>query len=351
MPDSSGRPIRIGSTVADIASFLGEPFDGCGDLVINGLNSLDLAVSDDLTFIHAEKWSRDWVQAQAGAALVTRGIEVCGHDPSIRAVIQVEDAEIAMLRVLESFSTEAQRPMEPGIHPTAIIDSSAQVSSEAHVGAQVTIGADSIIGKGVVLDAGVRIGPEVVIGDETAIHANVVIEHNCRIGSSCRLHPGVVVGADGFGYRPDPSGGGLLKVPHLGTVLIGDDVEIGAGTCIDRGKFGATTIGDNTKIDNLVQIAHNVTIGQSTVIAAQAGIAGSAQIGSGVQIGAHAGVIEHLKVGDGAKIGAKAGVIKNVASGEVVAGIPAQPARETLRQVAALRKLPAYLARQGRLKG
>ncbi len=351
MPDSSGGPIQIGSTVADIAAFLGESFDGCGDLVINGLNSLDVAAADELTFIHADKWSRDWKNATAGAALVTRGINVSGHDLSTRAVILVDDAEIAMLHVLESFSMSAEQPMEPGIHPTAIIHESAQVSPEAHVGAHVTIGARAVIGKGVTIDAGVRIGSDVVIGEGTTLHANVVIEHTCCLGLGCRLLPGVVVGADGFGYRPDAAGGRLLKVPHLGTVHIGDDVEIGAGSCIDRGKFGATTIGDNTKIDNLVQVAHNVSIGQSTVIAAQAGIAGSAQIGNGVQIGAHAGIVEHLKVGDGARIGAKAGVIKNVAAGEVVAGIPAQPAKETLRQVAALRKLPEYLARQGRMKG
>ncbi|MBG83863.1 MAG: UDP-3-O-(3-hydroxymyristoyl)glucosamine N-acyltransferase [Phycisphaerae bacterium] len=351
MPEPSGGPIQIGSTVADIAAFLGEPFDGCGNLVINGLNSLNDAGSDELTFIHADKWSRSWQDAAAGAALVTRGIDVSGHDPSARAVILVEDAEIAMLHVLESFSKAAEHPMEPGIHPTAIIHESAQVDSGAHVGPHVTIGARSVIGNAVMLDAGVRIGSDVVIGDGTTLHANVVIEHTCCLGRGCRVHPSVVVGADGFGYRPDPEGGGLLKVPHLGTVHIGDDVEIGAGSCIDRGKFGATTIGDNTKLDNLVQVAHNVSIGRSTVIAAQAGIAGSAQIGDGVQIGAHAGIVEHLKVGDGARIGAKAGVIKNVAAGEVVAGIPAQPAKETLRQVAALRKLPEYLARQGRLKG
>ncbi|MDG2095012.1 MAG: UDP-3-O-(3-hydroxymyristoyl)glucosamine N-acyltransferase [Phycisphaerales bacterium] len=351
MPESSGASIQIGSTVADIAAFLGQSFDGCGDLVINGLNSLDAAASDDLTFIHAEKWSRDWKDAGAGAALVTRGIEVSGHDPSSRALIVVDDAEIAMLHVLESFSKSAQKPRVPGVHPTAIVDESADIGTDVHIGAHVTIGANAVIGQAATLEAGVRIGPDVVVGDGTTLHANVVVEHNCSLGSGCRVHPGVVIGADGFGYRPDPGGRGLMKVPHLGTVIIGDDVELGAGTCIDRAKFGATRIGNNTKIDNLVQVAHNVIIGQSTVIAAQAGIAGSAEIGNGVQIGAHAGIVEHLKVGDGARIGAKAGVIKNVAAGEVVAGIPAQPARETLRQVAALRKLPDYLARQGRLKG
>ena len=351
MPEVSGRSIQIGSTVAEIADFLDASYEGCGNLVINGLNALKDAMSDELTFVHADKWSRDWATARAGAVLVTKGIELSGHDAATRAVIRVDDAEIAMLHVLECFSKAEDHSPEPGIHPMAVISESAQIGSDICVGPHVSIGARSIIGCKVVLHPGVRIGSDVVIGDGTILQANVVIENKCRIGKGCRLHAGAVIGADGFGYRPDPSGGGLLKVPHLGSVHIGDDVEIGAGTCVDRGKFGATTIGDNTKIDNLVQVAHNVHIGQSTVIAGQAGIAGSVRIGNGVQIGAHVGIVEHLEVGDGARLGAKAGVIKNVAAGEVVAGIPAQPAKETLRQLAALRKLPEYMARQGRSKG
>ena len=282
--------------------------------------------------------------------MVTRGIEVFGHDPSDRAIIVVDDAEIAMLRVLEAFSQSDQKPRSAGVHPTAIVDESASIGSDVHIGAHVTIGAQAVIEDSVTLEAGVRIGPDVTIGAGTT---SFQCGRGANVSSGMWL-PGASRRIDHcrwFGYRPDPGGGGLLKVPHLGTVVIGDDVEIGAGTCIDRAKFGATRIGDNTKIDNLVQVAHNVTIGRSTVIAAQAGIAGSAEIGDGVQIGAPAGIVEHLKVGNGARIGAKAGVIKNVAAGEVVAGIPAQPARETLRQVAALRKLPDYLARQGRSKG
>lgn len=349
--DSTGASVGAGSTVADIASFVGGEIDGKASLVINGLNSLDHASADDLTFLHGARWAKQWPESSAGASLVTRGMEVPGHDPSNRALVIVDDAEIAMLRVLESFAASCKTVQEPGVHDSAVIHDSARVGKDVHIGPHVSIAENAMIGDGVCLGPGCRIGHDVVIGDKTILHSNVVIEHGSHIGRGCRLHAGVVIGADGFGYRPDPDGAGLRKVPHLGIVQIGDDVEIGAGTCVDRGKFGATRIGDNTKLDNLVQVAHNVAIGRSTVIAAQVGIAGSAKIGSGVQIGAHAGIVEHVTIGDGARIGAKAGVIRNVPAGEAVAGIPAQPAKETLRQVAAIRKLPEYLAQQGRPRG
>ena len=340
--------VGVGSTIADIASFLGSDVDGKASLVIKGLNSVEAAAGDELTFLHGARWARQWPESAAGAALVTRGLEVSGHDPATRAVVIVEDAEIAMLQVLESFAALTRVTPEPVIDASAVIHDSAKIGTGVHIGPQVSIGSNAVVGDGVCLHAGSRVGSGVVIGEMTVLHANVVIEHDCRIGRGCLLHAGVVVGADGFGYRPDPEGGGLLKVPHLGIVDIGDDVEIGAGSCVDRAKFGATKIGDNTKLDNLVQVAHNAVIGCSTVVAAQVGIAGSAVIGNGVQIGAHAGIVEHVRIGDGARIGAKAGVIKNVPAGEVVAGIPAQPARDTLRQVAALRKLPEYMAQQRR---
>ena len=343
--------IGIGSTVAEIAEFLGVSFRGCGTRPITGLNGLEAATADELSFLHVAKWASRLAETEAGAVLVTRGVEVPPVDPEQRAILEVDDAEIAMLRVLEAFSEDATTAIVPGIDASAIIDATAVLGDEVAIGPHVSIGANARIGEGCTLHAGVRIARDVEIGAGSTLHANVVIESGCRVGRGCRFHPGVVIGADGFGYRPAPDGSGLLKVPHLGYVDIGHDVEIGASSCVDRGKFGATSIGDNTKIDNLVQIAHNVIIGRSTVIAAQVGLAGSARVGDGVQIGAQAGLVEHIVVGDGARIGAKAGVIKDVPAGEAVAGIPAQPARDTLRQVSALRRLPEYLARQGRTRG
>ncbi|MCH2134029.1 MAG: UDP-3-O-(3-hydroxymyristoyl)glucosamine N-acyltransferase [Phycisphaerales bacterium] len=340
--------IGVGSTVAEIAAFVGGDVEGHGDLVITGLNSLEAAAPDELTFIRSSRWAADWATVSAGATLVTRGVEIAGHDPSSRAVVHVDDAEIAMIKLLEAFDDSQRVTPEPGIDASAVIDPAADIGTDVFIGPHVSVAAGATVEDGACLHAGVRIGTGAVIGAGSVLHPNVVVGRDCRIGRGCCFHGGVVIGADGFGYRPDPGGGGLLKVPHLGIVEIGDDVEIGAGTCVDRGKFGATSIGTNTKIDNLVQVAHNVTIGCSTVIAAQVGIAGSASIGHGVQVGAHAGIVEHIRIGDGARIGAKAGVIRDVPAGEAVAGIPAQPAKDTLRQLTALRKLPEYLARQGR---
>jgi UDP-3-O-[3-hydroxymyristoyl] glucosamine N-acyltransferase len=347
---ASGQVSLAGANVDQIAAAIDGTVVGRGDLVITGVDALDDAGSDELTFLHGSKWARRWPEVAAGAALVTRGLELGNWDESTRAVILVDDAELAMILVLEALDDSESRRPPVGTHPSAVIDPSARLGEAVSVGPHVSVGPDARIGDRVCLHAGVRIGAGASIGDDTVLQANVVVEHDCVIGRGCRFHGGVVIGADGFGYRPDPEVGRLRKVPHLGTVRIGDDVEIGAGACVDRAKFGATTIGSNVKLDNLVQVAHNVRIGASTVIAAQVGIAGSARIGAGVQIGAHAGIVEHVAIGDGARIGAKAGVIKDVPAGEVVAGIPAQPARDTLRQLSALRKLPEYLAQQGRQK-
>ena len=342
--------VGAGSTVAEIAAFVGGTVQGHGQLVVTGLNSLDDATGSEMTFLHAARWSQRWPEVVAGAALVTRDLQIGEFDSAGRAVIIVENAELAMLELLQEFGKAQAEIHEPGIHATAAIDPDASLGQGVTIGPHVSIGSSASVGDDVVLGAGVRLGSNVVIGDGTVLHANVVIERGCVIGRGCRFHPGVVIGADGFGYRPDPQAGKLLKVPHLGIVTIGDDVELGAGTCVDRAKFGVTSIGDNSKLDNLVMVAHNVRIGRSTVIAGQAGIAGSAIIGDGVQIGAQAGLVEHVVIGDGARIGAKAGVMKNVPAGDVVAGVPAQPAKEALRQVSALRKLPEYLAQQGRRK-
>ena len=347
MEKATPAGIGPGSTILEIASHVGGEVIGPGDLVIRGLNGLDDAGPSDLTFLHQSAWAARWASSGAGAALVSRGVEPSGHDPSSRALILVDDAEIAMLLVLESWAAQERVDVQPGIDASAVIDPTATIGAGVHIGPHVSIGPGARVDDGACIDAGVRVGANAGVGSGTVLHANVVIEASCEVGAGCRLHAGVMIGADGFGYRPDPAGAGIRKVPHLGTVMIGDDVEIGASTCIDRGKFGATVIGDNTKIDNLVQIAHNVRLGRSVLIAAQAGLAGSVTIGDGVQIGAQVGIVEHVKVGAGARIGAKAGVIRDVPPGEAVVGVPAQPVRETLRQISALRKLPKYLAEQG----
>ena len=178
------------------------------------------------------------------------------------------------------------------------------------------------------------------IGSRTVIWSGTIIRERCRIGNSCIIHPNVTIGADGFGYRPSADGRGMVKIPQIGTVEIGDSVEIGAGSCVDRRKFSATSIGDGTKIDNLVQIAHNCKIGRSCVMAGQSGLAGSVTLGDGVIMGGRAIVSDHVTVGAGARLGGNAGVMSDVPPGKTLLGIPADDYRKTLKVWASMKKLP-----------
>lgn len=349
-------------TAASIAAHLGGELLGPGEVRILGAQSLDDAGRDQITFITDLRSARRWNSSAAGAAVVTRGVESSlgereqsAHGTVPRPLIVVPDADIAMVRILELFHPGEALP-EPGVHPTAYIHPEATLGGGVRIGPHVSVDRGAVLGSDVVLHAGVRLYAEVRIGDGSILHANAVVRERCVTGKRVILHQGASIGADGFGYRPIAVGGAsagdapftLLKMPHVGNVVIGDDVEIGANACIDRGKFGATVIGSGTKLDNLVQIGHNCRIGRSCVIAGMAGLAGSVTVGDGVQIGAQAGISEHVKVGDGAKIAAQSGVMRDVGGGEVVFGTPALPRTDTLRQIAALRKLPGLLSKIGR---
>jgi len=315
---------------------------GRDDLVIEGVDTVADAGPRDLTFMIDARRARGWGTSAAGAALVSDGLDVPGHDEQSRALIVVRDAEQSMIDALALFMPEEDSPPK-GVDAQARIDATADIGRDVAVGPFVTVGPGARVGGGVVLHSGVRIGRDAVIGDDSVLHANVVVRDRCTVGRRVILHSGAAIGTDGFGYRPDPSGGGLRKMPHVGDVVIEDDVEIGANTCIDRAKFGSTVIGAGTKVDNLVQIAHNCRIGRSCVIAAQVGLAGSVTVGDGVQMGGQVGVAEHLTIGDGAQLGAQCGVLKDTPPGERVWGSPAQPARERLRQIAILRSLKSWM--------
>ena len=298
-----------------------------------------------LTFIRSAEFAHQWTDAAAGAALVTRGVEVPGHDARLRALIVVDDAELAMNTLLTHFAPEPDWP-EPGVHESACVHPTARLGSGVRIGHGVLVGADAQLGDDVVVCAGAQIGRGARIGAETMIGSQSVIGRDCIIGQRCQLQPFVSVGADGFGYRPNAEGTALEKVPQNGTVRIGDDVDLGAHTCVDRAKFGETVIGDGSKLDNMVQVGHNVVIGRNVVIAAQAGMAGSVEIGDWAQIGAQAGIADHLKIGPGARVGAKTGVMRDVEAGTSVLGTPAFEDRIFLRQLSSLRKLPEFMAKQ-----
>jgi len=330
-------------TSADLAERLGGRLAGDGSIVVRGVNGLDAAGPDDVTFVADKPHAAQWPASRAAVAVASAGLDVAPVGPG-RAVVHVPDAELALATILALFQPEELRP-RPGVHPTAWVHPGAEIADGVAVGPHVSIDDGCRIGAGVVLHPGVRIYAGVTIGEGSTLHANVVVRERCRIGGGVIIHQNVSIGSDGFGYRPAPDGSGLVKMPHIGDVVIEDQVEIGAGTCIDRAKFGSTVIGAGTKIDNLVQIAHNCRIGRACAIAGMTGIAGSATLGDGVLIGGGVAIADHRRIGDGAGIGARASVMNDVPAGETWLGTPATPAREALRQAVALRKLPELVRR------
>ncbi len=330
-------------TAQSIAEAIGAKLDGPAEIVCSGVSSVDEALQGDLTFMVNAKYTKGWKNSQASIAIVPNGVHVPEHDATTRTLLWVEDADVAISHVLALFQAKPDQP-QLGIHDSSSISSSASIGNNVQVGPFVIIADDVVIGDGVVIDGNVRIGRGAKVGGNTVIHANVAIGHDCLIGKHCILHSGVVIGTDGFGYCPSEDKSHLVKIPHIGNVIIEDCVELGANTCVDRGKFSATRIGHGTKIDNLVQVGHNCNIGCNCVISATTAIAGSVKIGNWVQIAGNVGIVPHVVIGDGAKIGAKAGVINDIPAGEAWVGLPASPLKDGLRQWSATRKLPGIIA-------
>ena len=255
-----------------------------------------------------------------------------------RVLIKVKNADLTMAKLLESF-TPTTPHFETEIHPSAIIDKTAKIGKGSRVGAGSYIGKDVVLGENVTIYPNVTILDETTIGDYTVVWSGTVIRERSVIGSHCIFHNNVSIGADGFGYRPSDDGRGLVKIPHIGNVVIGNGVEIGANSCVDRGKFSSTILGDGCKIDNLVQIAHNCVLGRSCIMAGSSGLAGSVTLGDGVIIGGSASIKDHTTIHSGATVGAGSGVMNDVAAGKTVLGYPAVDSREMLKQWVALRKL------------
>ena len=319
-------------TTQSLAAMLGAELLGPPDIELSDLAGIDEAGPGAVTFIRSDTYARRWPKSEASAAIVTRGIEIPGHDPQTRALLVVENADRSLVALLTELSRIAAPSAPPqGVHPSAIIDESATVDPTAAIGPLCIVGPGAVIGANCVLHARVTIGANVTIGERTVMHPGVVVYHQCVIGTDCLFHAQVSIGADGFGFIPHPSGTGLVKVPHLGNVVIGDHVEVGAGSCIDRGKFASTTIGEGTKIDNLVQIGHNVQVGAHVVLCGQVGLGGSTVVGNGAMLGGQVGVQDNKRIGDGALIGGKSGVMQHIPPGESWFGTPARPANIAFR--------------------
>jgi UDP-3-O-[3-hydroxymyristoyl] glucosamine N-acyltransferase len=334
-------------TSAEVAELVGGELWGPGDVAIDGLDTLELAQAGQLTFIGEQAYAGKWAASAAGTALATRGLSIEGHDPAVRAIIWVKDADRAMAVVLAAFAPAVPMPPE-GVHPSAIIEPGAQLGAGCRIGANCFVGAGASIGSGAVLHHGAHVAAGARVGDGSVIWQHAVVRERCIVGSRCSVGANAVVGSDGFGFRPDERGS-IVRTPHIGIAELADEAEIGAGTCVDRAKFGVTFIGPGTKIDNLCQIGHNCRIGKGCVISGMTGLAGSVVVGDWCQIGAGSGIADHRTIGNRVRLSARSGVMHDIPDGETWGGLPAQPMMDALRQIAAIRTLAPLAGRLKRL--
>lgn len=320
----------------ELAKILKTGLLGDPEVEILGVAPLSRAGGSDLSFLANPKYRKDALACGAGALLVSEGESFPG-----RTLLPCANPYAAFAKALRLFHPEAPAP--PGIHASAVVDAGSLIASTASVGACAVVGAGASIGERSAIGAGSVIGKGCVIGEDCTLHPRVVLYDGTLIGDRVILHSGCVVGSDGFGYAQE--GGTHVKIPQVGRVVIEDDVEIGANTTVDRGALEETRIGRGSKIDNLVQVGHNVVLGAGCILVAQSGISGSTALGAGVVIAGQSGAVGHIRIGDGAKVGAKSAVTKDVPPGGFVTGHPAQDHRLWLRERALVGKLDHVLER------
>jgi UDP-3-O-[3-hydroxymyristoyl] glucosamine N-acyltransferase len=327
-----------------LARLLEAELEGGADPEITGAAPLERAGPADVSIVARERYL-EYVQAsRAGLLLVAA--DLAGRTPPDRARIVVDDVHAALTEVLPALYPEPEPAW--GVHPTATVAESAELGENVRIGAGVVVGADARIGDGARVGAHTVIGDGCEVGPDVVLHPHVTLYRRTRIGAHSIVHSGARLGVDGFGFAEVD--GVPTKVPQVGDCVIGAHVEIGANVTIDRGSIGTTEIGDHVKIDNLVQIGHNVVVGAGSIIVAQVGVAGSTRLGRGVTLGGQAGIPGHIEIGDGARIGAQAGVFGDIPAGETWSGYPARPHREALRAQAHLFRLPELVKRLRRLE-
>jgi len=316
--------------IAEIVALIGGDYSGAADLTVTGVNTLSDATANQISFLSNSKYASQLQQTKAGAILVPK--QLPGDDPRW---IRVADSYFAMSQVVTQWFVSRRLPQ--GISPDASIASSAKLGQNVSVGAFATIGEGSVIGDDAVIFQGVSIEAGCSLGAGTIVYPNAVIYDGTLIGRRCVVHANCVIGSDGYGFATHS--GKHHKIPQIGIVRIEDDVEIGAGTTIDRAAFGETVIGEGTKIDNLVQIGHNVKIGRHCLIVSQVGIAGSTELGDYVAVGGQSGLSGHLKIGSRVQIGGGSAVVEDTPEGSKVMGYPALPFRQFARREALLKRL------------
>lgn len=322
-------------TIAEVAALTGGVIEGeqaAASRMVTGINTLMDASAEEIAFFSNQRYKKELATTAAAAvflaARVAADCDCC--------VIRVKDPYLAFAQLQRHFHPAAEANGQR--HASAIIADDAVLAADVEVGAGAVIGAGTTIAAGTVIAAGVVIGSQVVIGSRCRLHANSVVMDRSVLGNDVILQPGVVIGSDGFGYAW--SGDRHLKIPQVGRVILEDDVEVGANTCIDRGTIGDTVIERGVKLDNLVQIAHNVRVGAYTVMASQVGVSGSSHIGKGCQLGGQVGVAGHLHIGDGCRLAGQTGVMSDLDARGTYAGSPAMPHRLWLKVSAIMLKLP-----------
>lgn len=327
----------VSFTLTELAAQIGGTVEGDGQVMIRSAAPIETAEPDQISFVANEKYTRFIETTKAGALILAPAV-VCDRLPVIRHA----NPYYAFALVLDLLYPDDVRSVQ-GTHKSAVVDPNAEIDSSAAIGPLCHISAGAIIGRGSRLLSSVSVGENVQIGKDCLLYPGVKIMKDCRIGDRVILHAGVVIGSDGFGFAESDKG--LKKIKQVGWVEIADDVEIGANTTVDRGAIGPTRIGKGTKIDNLVQIAHNVEIGAHCIIVSQVGISGSTKIGNGVILAGQVGLVGHIEIGDGVRVGAKSGVHKSLPPGKTVFGYPAREIMESKRIEAALPRLPDLLKR------
>lgn len=325
-------------TVSELARICGAVLEGDGERLVEGPASLREAGAREVAFYDNPRYRRDLDRTCAAAVVVPADLELARADLTL---LRSAHPSRAFSAIVESFAHAPERP-EPGVHPSAVVHPAAILGEGVRVGPLCTVGARSRLGAGAVLHPRVCVGADVEIGAGCELHPGAVVYDRVRLGRDCVVHAGAVLGADGFGFEPTDRG--WLKIPQCGTVEIGDEVEIGANTTIDRGRFGATRIGRGAKVDNLVHVAHNCEVGDEALLVAQVGLAGSVRVGARAILAGQVGVGGHLEVGAGARVGGQSGIIGDVTPGAELWGTPARPRAEALRQAAHLARLPRLSA-------
>lgn len=328
--------------LAELAAHVEGDLHGDCDALIRGVAGIKEAQEGEITFLGNPRYA-GWLDTTRASAVILP----MDHPFNGRATIRVKDP-YAAFRALMSLFQPPRAPIPPGVHSSAMLGKEVRVGKGAAVGPNVVIGDRSVIGDDAIMLPGVVIGSDVTIGCGCLIYPNTVIREGTQLGDRVIVHAGAVIGDDGFGFVT--RGDQHEKVPQLGRVIIEDDVEIGANTCIDRATTGVTVIRRGTRIDNLVQVGHNVTIGRNSILCAQVGIAGSTAIGDKVTLGGQVGIVGHVELGDGAMVGAQAGVTKSIPAGTQVSGYPAAPHRLAKRIYASMRQLPQLIKEVKRLQ-